>query len=198
MPKAWSLEEQNYLEDNWGRLPTAKLAKRLNKTETAIVMKAKRLGLGAASAPGEYINASQISRLLGVDRHTVLDYWAKKCGLNGRYKIVRSTQKLFMVKFDVLINWLKLNLDKWDSRRVEAYSLGTEDDWLKEKRKADRLMPKNKFLKWTNREDQQAIAYFKVGYTCKQIGAMLDRSGESVSKRLSKLDVWGTGKLKVG
>lgn len=195
MPKGrkWTSEEIEYLHESWGLKPVPSIAKYLNRTEIAVTTKAKRIGLGAASTADEFITARQASNLLGVDVHAVTDYWIPKCGLKARKRVVRISRKMTMIKFSDLVEWLKNNQDKWDSRRVELYALGMEEDWLKEKRKADMKLPIRRNYKWTKQEDMIAIHMHKAGYTYKQIGDRLGRSKVAVKKRLSRLDVWGTG-----
>ncbi|MBB6219014.1 hypothetical protein HNQ80_005192 [Anaerosolibacter carboniphilus] len=69
-----------------------------------------------------------------------------------------------------------------------------DPEWFKEKKKMDMERPHKEGQKWTREDDIMAIELFKTGnYTHKQIGDLLGRSGEGVQRRLSRLDVWGTG-----
>lgn len=190
----WSNEEIELLQERWGYSTVFAIAKMLGRTENAVIVKSKRLRLGAPSAAGEHLTANQASILLGVDNHTIYNYWVPKCGLKARFRVMRKEKRMLMIKLSDLVKWLEKNQDKWDSRRVALFALGTEPDWLKEKRKRDLKLPIRRHYKWTSLEDSRAIMLFKAGYNYKQIGERLGRSRQSVARRLSRLDVWGSGK----
>lgn len=79
---------------------------------------------------------------------------------------------------------------------MELYALGEEPKWLKDKRTTDRDIPHNRFCKYTSQEDALIIYLYKKGCNYKQISERVNRSSGSVERRLSRLDVWGTGKFK--
>jgi hypothetical protein len=94
-----------------------------------------------------------------------------------------------------LLEWCKEHQDLWDSRKVELFALGEEPEWLKTKRKLVTNKPKKTFQKWTRKEDNKAIDLFKFGYKYKDIAKELSRSTEAVERRLSRLDIWGSGEF---
>ena len=51
----WSKEEEEFLTENWGNLSIKAIAKKLNRSENAIVVRKTRLGLGSFLENGEYI-----------------------------------------------------------------------------------------------------------------------------------------------
>lgn len=189
----WTEKEKLFLKSNWGYKSVPSIAKTLNRAENGIIIKAKRMKLGSPYTSGEFLNASQIAKLLLVDTHTITDYWIEKCKLKASHKAMRKTFKMWLVSFDNLVEWLKNNTDKWDSRKLELYALGQEYDWLIIKRKDDEKHPKRRFCKWTNWEDMKAIQLYKKGYSYKEIGETMERPTDGVERRLSRLDVWGTG-----
>lgn len=193
--RKWTQEELEYLHDKWGIKTIPQIAKAMGKSENAVKIKSVRIGLGCFKDSSEYLPALQVSKLLGIDVHTVTNYWIPKCGLKFKWVNPQGGRKFKYIKLSVLEKWLEAHPDNWDSRRVEMFALGFEPDWLKEKRKADQLLPSRKAQKYTRQEDMQLIAFFKTGrYTYQEIGDMLCRSRESVERRISRLDVWGTGK----
>ena len=56
MSKWWTDKETEYLRESWGTVDISRIAKKLNRTEVAILKKAERLKLGAFLNNGEYIN----------------------------------------------------------------------------------------------------------------------------------------------
>jgi hypothetical protein len=46
MSKIWSHEEIDFLEEHIGKMKILTIAKKLNRTETGVLLKMKRLGIG--------------------------------------------------------------------------------------------------------------------------------------------------------
>ena len=158
------------------------------------MIKSKRIGLFSPTDSGNYINANKVAELMGVDIHAVTDCWINNHNLKAKKKVIRYKRKMYMIKFTDLLQWLEDNQDKWDSRRIELYDLGQEPQWLKEKRKSDTLLPTCRFHKYSPIEDGQIISMFRRGMKIKDIALAMNRSINSVERRISRLDVWGTGK----
>lgn len=78
---------------NWGLKTVPGIAKCLNRTENAVELKAKKLGLGGASTADEYMTANQVAKMMGVDIHVVIDHWIAKCGLQAKKRVVRTSKK---------------------------------------------------------------------------------------------------------
>ena len=194
--KDWSKAELDYIREVWGQKTIPEIAKKLGRSIEAVKIKTTRMGYSGQKWYGEMMSARKVSELLGVDVHTVCDYWIPKCGLKGKSKRLGSTQKTTtIIMFEDLLKWLETHQELWDSRRVELYGLGMEYDWLVEKRKADSQKPARKAQKWTQYEDQQLISMFRRGdMTNAEMAAVLGRSASGVEHRLLRLDVWGTGR----
>lgn len=194
--KDWSQEELDYIREVWGQKTIPEIARKLGRSINAVRIKTQRMGYTGQKWYGEMMSARKVSELLGVDVHTVCDYWIPKCGLKGKAKRLGKTKKTTtIIMFEDLLEWLEAHQDLWDSRRVELFGLGMEYDWLVEKRKADGLKPPRKAQKWTPEEDQRLISMFRRGgVTNDEMGAALGRTASSVEHRLLRLDVWGTGR----
>lgn len=193
----WSQSEIDYISEVWGEKTIPQIARHLGRSINAVKVKSVRLGYTGQKWYGEMMSARKVSELLGVDVHAVCDYWIPKCGLKGRRQKLGETGSCTIVKFSDLLSWLEANQDKWDSRRVELYSLGMEYDWLVTKRKADIQLPERRLQKWTPEEDSRLKAMFRKGNkTYAEIAAELGRPVSGVEHRLSRIDVWGTGHIK--
>lgn len=195
MAKRWSKEDEEYLEDKWGYVTIDCLSNYLGRTKTSIRLKAKRLKLCGATLSGEHVTANQVSKLIGIDRHVVVR-WINSNGLKASKQNRTGNRLIWYIKLSDLMKWLKENQDKWDSRELELYAFGEEPKWLKEKRNNDRGIPSKRFYKYTPEEDAIIICLYKKGCTCNQIAERVNRSSCSVERRLSRLDIWGTGKFK--
>lgn len=192
--RIWTEKEIEYLRENWGEKTIPQLAKNLNRTTDAIKIKSQRIGLGAQTESGELMTARAVSQLMGVDVHTVTDYWIPKCGLRGKSQNLLHTGKATLIKFSDLLVWLEKNQDKWDSRKLDYLALGYEYDWLVKKRESDRNLPARKAQKWTAAEDAQLVHLVRRGVKYADIGERLNRSFCAVEHRAHRIDIWGSGK----
>ncbi|MCM1039834.1 MAG: hypothetical protein NC434_10970 [Ruminococcus sp.] len=137
--KTWTSEQIDKLCDLWGTKSYKSISRIVGHTETATRLKAKRIGLGEFKNASDYICAREISRIMGVDVHTITDYWIKKLGLPCK-RIEGSGRTLYvMVRHDELVTFLKNNQSIFDSRRIKPYGLGCEPEWLHQKRLRDRM-----------------------------------------------------------
>lgn len=136
--RTWTKEDVERLEALWGWHSYAAIAKSVGHTETAVRVKAKRLGLGAVKDASDYLCSREVARIMGIDSHVVTGCWIGRLGLPCRR--VRGKRKTLwvMVRHDHLMEFLEEHTEIWDSRRVEPYALGEEPEWLHEKRLADR------------------------------------------------------------
>lgn len=136
--KTWTTEQVEKLCDLWGTKSYKSISRIVGHTEVAVRLKAKRLRLGAVKNASDYICAREISRIMGVDVHTVTDYWIRKLGLPCRRIEGKNRTIYTMVRHDELIKFLENNQDIFDARRIEPYGLGCEPEWLHQKRLIDR------------------------------------------------------------
>ena len=58
--KNWTSKEIEYLSEEWGRLRPVTIAKKLNRSEGAVVQKATKIGLGPFLNASEYITLNQL------------------------------------------------------------------------------------------------------------------------------------------
>lgn len=183
--KNWTKKEIEYLNENWGKFTLADISIRLKRTMIGIAIKAKRMGFGASSRADEYITARQVATLLVVDGHTV-ERWIKKHNLKTTRKVLLFKTRFYLIKLPDLCRWLKNNQDKFDSRRIELYSLGHESSWLKMKRIKDKRLAKNRFKIWNNLEVQRLIINYK-NMRYKEIAQLMGRSYDSIDRKIYRL-----------
>ena len=184
--KKWSKSELNYLDEYWGRNSLAYLSTRLKRTQKAVVLKAKRLNLGASTKADEYLTANQVSVLLNIDSHIVLR-WVEKHNLKAVKKIMLYKREFILIKHCDLLRWLKNNQNRFDSRKIDLSNFGYEPLWLKLKREKDKELPKKRFKKWTDFEIQRIVELSK-NMKYKEIAKLMDRSYRSIEKKFSRLN----------
>lgn len=173
--RKWTEEEEKVLMERWGEMSIEKLGKKLKRSVFSLKVKAVRLGLGPMIDNTEYLTISDVMDIMNVTRDRVSITW-KNAGLKIDSKKLTNTMHIYIINFDDLIEFLKNNQDMWDSRIVEPYMLGPEDNWLLEKRKNDEINPPRFYKKWTDEEKAKAIMYIKKRKTYKEIASLLDKS----------------------
>ena len=192
--RKWTPEEFDLLQELWGYRTLPQIAKALNRTPEAVKIKISRLYLGTYESNSEYMNARQVSYMMGVDVHTVTDYWIPKFGLKCTKRAPMGARKFTYIKLTDLIKWLKVHQDKWDSRKLELYALGEEPEWLTAKRAGEFGTKPRGCRKWTQREDDRLRILFRKGLTSGQIADDIGRSSHAVRHRIAAIDMWETGR----
>ena len=179
----WTEQEIDYLTYNWGVAPIEYIARALNRTAKSVATKAYKCKLGSASDGSEYLGAQQIADMLGVKWTTIYLRWVGKYGLKVTPKSLHFKRKN-RIKLSDLLEWLEKNQDKWNSNRVELYALGTEPQWLTEKRKRDVNLPAMSHKRWTVADRRKAENLFRLGIPVREIAMRLGRSKRSVYLQL--------------
>lgn len=188
----WTREEDAYLKDNWGSLSVKSIAKKLRRTENAIMVRKHRLGLGAFLESGDYITWNQLNIALGIG--TISSYqmisWVENRGFPlHRKRVNNNTYRI--VYLDEWWKWAEKNKDLLDFSRFEENMLGEEPQWVKLKRKHDVEM-KQKYIStpWTKAEDSKLIRLVKKQqYTYAELSGMLRRTNGAIQRRLCELGV---------
>lgn len=182
--KRWTASEDLTLENAWGSWTMEAMIKKLGRSENQIRRRAYNLGLGRQTHCSDYLNRKVISEMLGVDSRTVKK-WIEEYGLKAKCE-KRNNYVYYKVQMNHLKKWLKDNVDKWNSNKLEYYALGSEDEWLKEKRKED--FKKCKYKKdYSEQQDKQIIQMYMLGYEIEEIAKEMKRSRYGIQKRLSRL-----------
>ncbi len=151
----WTKEEETLLSDLWGTESFETIAKKLNRTVSSIKNKAFLLGLGSVIESNyNGLTIKDISDLLDVNINTVSVGWI---GLGLKYKVqkISKSKSYRYVEIKDLYEFLEANQNIWDSRNLEKNILGSEPEWLKEKRRLDR--EQNPDMERLNLTKQQLI-----------------------------------------
>lgn len=181
----WTDEEVYYLEMNFGKYPLEKLAKKLNKTETAIRGKCGRLGLTGAFANTGYINTNDVAKAIGVDRKTVSD-WIRFKGLPAKKKVFLKKRMNWHIDVKDLWVWLEKNKDWINLSKLEKNILGPEPSWVDEKRREDINKKIRKHLRWSQFEIDHLKANYRIK-SYKEIADELGRTTDAVQIKAKKL-----------
>lgn len=193
----WSEEQVAYLEEKWGVLPVENIARKLERTKSAILLKAHKIGLREqAIANGEYLTPKYISSVLAVGVRTVYS-WMDNGYLKHRKLKINSIKK-----YQITISNLKLFLEnyqgKWNACAADiafikmCFTTSRDKgknhvpEWLIRKIELDKQRKPSLCRKqWTIKEEITLSSMINRGVTCKEIAALLNRSFYSIQGKVS-------------
>ena len=188
----WTKQEEEYLIENWGTLSVGTIAKNLNRSENAVIVRKCRLGLGSFLESGEYITWNQLHIALGIGTADVYKMisWVRNRGFPIHTKRVNNNS-FKVVYLDEWWVWAEKNRDFLDFSKFEENLLGKEPQWVKEKRRHD-VEKKHKYITtpWTKTEDEKLLFLVaKQNYTYDDLSKILRRTNGAIQKRLCYLGV---------
>ena len=188
----WTKQEEEYLIENWGTLSVGTIAKNLNRSENAVVVRKCRLGLGSFLESGEYITWNQLHIALGIGTADVYKMisWVRNRGFPIHTKRVNNNS-FKVVYLDEWWVWAEKNRDFLDFSKFEENLLGKEPQWVKEKRRHE-VEKKHKYITtpWTKTEDEKLLFLVaKQNYTYDDLSKILRRTNGAIQKRLCYLGV---------
>lgn len=190
--KRWTKEEESYLEDRWGTTSIGSIAKKLGRSENAVIIRASRLGLGAFLESGDYVTWNQLSIALGYGAADAykLKSWVRNRSFPMRKKRVKNN--IFRIVYlEEFWEWAGKNRNFLNFSRFEPYALGAEPEWAAEKRKQD-VISERQYRKtpWTKSEDHRLeILVKKQRYSYREIAEKLNRTEGAVMRRILDLGI---------
>lgn len=180
--KYWSEEELKILENMWGRSSLNKIAKRLNRTENAVKIKARRMFGNKAEHKGLYTGAD-LARAIGVESKTI-NYYIKK-GLK-----YRKVDRLNLIRIEDFWEFAKEHKTLIKFYKFSEIDIPNEPKWVDIVRKKQSMYNKaNRCKKWTNYQDILLTNMVKKGMTTKQIAKEIQRTEEAVKARRQTLNL---------
>ncbi|MDU6263766.1 MAG: hypothetical protein E6600_04620 [Anaerocolumna aminovalerica] len=188
--RKWTQEDSDYLSDKWGTVSLKSIAKKLNRTENAILLKVQRLGLGAFLESGEYVTWNQFLYALGIQggyKYKAIS-WIKNRGFPIHTKRVHK-DSFKVVYIEEFWKWAVKNKDFLDFSKFEENALGKEPEWVKTKRKHDFIKSKSyKTVPWTKTEDLKLKKLLKdYRYTYLELSRILQRTTGAIQRRICEL-----------
>lgn len=117
-PAAWSEDEIEYLVDHYGLVSLRHIARRLRRTETAVKLKAKRLGINQKA---NFYSATLVAEVFGVDTKKVSHQWIVDGLLRARRSPVRCGPHhvAWRVMDQDLERFIRQHPEQYDWRRME-------------------------------------------------------------------------------
>lgn len=182
----WTQEELLYLEESWGSVRTASIAKKLNRSVSAVQQKAIRLGLGAQIRSSAYLTLIDISKAFQKNYTSIIEIWVKNNGLKMEQRKFVNNKSYKVIKPKDFWSWAEKNKGLLNFGKYERYSLPNEPKWVKEKIKSDYVaQDKSRISKpWTSAEDDSLRYMYRAGkYTLSQMSKSLNRSETAIKRR---------------
>lgn len=185
--KPWTEEEKQILREQFGNVDVMTLVQKLKRSPKSITTKAYSLGI-TARENSELVSAIDVARLFGMNySRTVIKWWIGKYGLKAKYINIErcSKRKLIMIDTRDLLEWMKNNQERYTTIHLELNILGSEPNWLKEKRKGD--INKRKTRYWTKEEENRLIMYYRKGISYAEMADKFKRTPLACKKKIAKL-----------
>ena len=189
--RKWSQEDLDYLAEHWGYTPMPALCKALNRSQSGILIKVQRLGLGAFLDSGEYITFNQLVRAVtGTSKSYSgkVKSWVENRGLPVHNK--RNNRCTWRVVYlHEFWDWAEKNRAFIDFTKLEPLILGEEPEWVAEQRKKDcYAFATQRKDPWTSLEDsllEGMLKKYKYGYA--ELSKQLTRSAGAIQRRICDL-----------
>lgn len=186
----WTLEEIEYLENNWGAVSIKGIARKLKRSINSIKIKAYKLGLRRMIHSAEYITYNQLHNLIFGNAYG--GSYDKKI-MNAGFPLDTITivsQKVKIVYMDKFWKWLENNKHLIDLKNTNSSTFGYEPKWVAEKRYADKRASLYKKTPWTVEEDKrlkELLKTYKYGY--RGISIILKRTEGAIKRRMVDLKI---------
>ena len=120
--RPWTPEDENYLAEKWGYASVPAIAKKLNRTENAVIVRAQRLGLGSVLMAGGYVTLNQLlATVTGRERGNTYQRksWVENRGLPVHRKKVRQCS-FSVVYLEEFWEWAERNRSFLDFSKMGA------------------------------------------------------------------------------
>ena len=187
--KHWTQQDEEYLAEHWGTVSFAGLCKHLGRSETAIIMRVRKLGLAPYLESGEYVTLNQLITALGCGGGGYkLKSWVENRRLPIHNK--RLSEKVVRVVYlDEFWEWAEKHRSFLDFSKMDPLALGEEPDWVAEQRRKDyHAFAIQRKDPWTPDEDSRLamlLKQHKYGYA--QLSEILHRSAGAIQRRCCDL-----------
>lgn len=191
--RTWSPEEIEYLTEKWGSASIPAIAKKLNRTTTAIKVKAQRLGLGAVLMAGGYVTLNQLLIAVsgGKKSHGYkMKSWVENRGLPVHTKKV-DCRRFRVVYIEEFWAWAEKNRSFIDFSKMEPLALGKEPEWVAGQRKKDfEAYALQRKEAWTTEEDSRLKMLLGLHrYSWAELSEMMHRSHGALIRRCCDLGI---------
>lgn len=118
----WTAAEKNYLQDQWGNVSIVTLAKKLNRSQAAVMLKASRMGLGAHLQSDSRVTLNEL--LATIYGYEVGGYTKNKLIQEGipvkKHKVKNNS--FMVIDLDDFWKWVEEDKDRMDFSNFELFT----------------------------------------------------------------------------
>nr|DAV66952.1 MAG TPA: Pyocin activator protein PrtN [Caudoviricetes sp.] len=176
MAQRWTDREIRYLESKYLNQAVSITAKRLNRTERAVVKKALDIGL---SKVHDVLSVNKLAECFNVT-HKVVMKWINQYDLPCR-KFKCSCCTKYMIDLENFWKWAEQHKDIINWSRYNCTTLALEPAWVRcEKFSYDRP---NKGKYWTDMEIKYAKSMLRRGMSYREVAKELGRTQSGVAHK---------------
>lgn len=177
-------EDIQLIKDQLGSHSLKTIARRLNRSITALEVKITRMGLSHTKSYTGMLTAGELAKILKIDRNTVMQ-WIFNHELDSHQRITRNKKKFTFINMDDFWLWAEMNRHKIDFSKLELDALPPEPEWVEGERKTARQV--TNYKSWTKHEEKLVLEWYCCGKTLPEIACMLGRTRESIRKKIKRL-----------
>jgi DNA-binding CsgD family transcriptional regulator len=177
-------EDIQLIKDQLGSQSLPSIARRLNRSLTALEVKITRLGLSHTKSHTGMLTAGELANILKIDRNTVMQ-WILNHELDSLQRITRNKKKFTFINIDDFWAWAESNLHKIDFSKLEPDALPPEPKWVAEERKTSRQV--TNYKTWTKKEEKLLMEFYCCGKSLGEISELLGRTRESIRKKIKRV-----------
>lgn len=184
--RKWTEKEVEILINRHGTYSLQSTAKKLNRTLTAIQVKAYRIGLTDNRDAFDYIIRNRLAEALGIYGATI-DFWIEKKGFPVKKIIPCKVRKFSFVSLNEFWEWAENNKELIDWTKLEKNVLGKEPFWVDVERKNITLKKRpTKVRGWGAEEEKILVDLYNKGESYKEIAKILGRSPVAIQSKLKR------------
>lgn len=180
----YSPEDLQMIKDQLGSQSLTTIARKLNRSITALEVKITRMGLSHTKSCTGMLTAGELAKILKVDRNTVMQ-WLHNHDLSYHQRITRNKKRFTFINIDEFWIWAEKNRHKIDFSKLEPDELPPEPEWVTKERTIARQT--TNYKAWTKHEEKQVLEWYCCGKTLSEISEMLGRTRESIRKKIKRL-----------
>lgn len=177
-------EDLQLIKDQLGSHSLTTIARRLNRSITALEVKITRMGLSHTKSYTGMLTAGELAKILKVDRNTVMQ-WILNHNLYSQKRVTRNKKRFTFIDMDDFWSWAEKNRHKIDFSKLESDALPPEPEWVEGERKTARQV--TNYKAWTKQEEQLVLEWYCCGKTLAEIADRLERTRESIRKKIKRL-----------
>jgi hypothetical protein len=184
--KNWTVEETEYLMEQWGTVATKSISKKLNRSMNAVRVRAVRLNLGDPIISSKYLTINHIAEAFGKEYSSIDKCWVAVHGMPIKLKIFCKKMKVKVIEPIHFWKWAQKTKGLINFSKYERYSLPGEPSWVAELvRSGYDVKTKSRTSEaWTKTEDDQLKFMMASGkYMMCEMAEKLGRTEGAIKRR---------------